>query len=145
MRTHKKHWILTMDSVEYRIFSCESSFKQLALVHKVTHLENKLKDSDLTTDTSGHYMVCGTAAHGAYMPSSDPKEVQLDNFACEIAKELELGRVKHAYDSLIIIALPHMYGLLKRHLDKNILPLITKILEKNAAYLTDSEILKLFL
>ncbi len=115
---------------------------KLILIKELSHPENKLKKSDyFTTDKPGHFSTNGSA-HGSYSQRSDPKEVGVDNFAREIAKELDHGRMNRAYEKLILITPPHVNGLLNQHMNDNVRSLISHNIHKELLHLTDLELME---
>lgn len=134
-------WVVITDSNCCRIYHYHKNPEKLVLFNEINHPENKLKDAELTSDTLGRYQT-GASAHGAYAPHSDPKEVKIDDFSREIAKELEKGRNMNAYNQLIIISSPHMNGLLFKHLDKHVQELVKNNIKKDAIHLTENELLE---
>lgn len=134
-------WVITANSNTCRIYHFDKHLKKITLLKEINHPENKLKNSDyLTTDKPGHYKTDATNG-GAYSPHSDPKEVIIDNFAREIAHELNRGRNNHDYKTLIIITPPHMRGLLSLHLDKHVSDLISHDIHKDVTHLPAHELL----
>lgn len=133
-------WVITTDSNTCRIYQYSKKPTQLTLLKELKHPENKLKDIDLTSDKPGHYK-SSNATHGAYSQPSDPREIKIDNFSREIARELEHGRNTQAYQNLIIIALPHMNGLLFQHLNQHVKDLVAHNIEKDLIHLPNHELL----
>lgn len=133
-------WVLSTDSNTCRIYEYSKNPIRLTLVNEMQHPENKLRDIDLTSDKSGRYRSNGSA-HGAYSQESDPKEIKIENFSREIANELDHGRNIQAYKNLILIAPPHMYGLLFQHINKHVKDLVTHNIEKDLLHLSDRELL----
>src|SRR5580693_6662819 len=97
-----------------RIYHYNKHPAQLNLLKEIKHPENRLKNGDIVSDRQGHYKA-GNASRGAFSPHMDAKDVEIDNFSREIAKELNDERNQNEYDELIIIAPPHMRGLLLQH------------------------------
>lgn len=139
----KQHsiWVLNSDSNTCRLYHYCKEPKELVLLKEIQHPENKLRDIDLTSDKPGHYNSTG-GAHGAFSQKSDPKEIKIDDFSREIAKELDHGRNTQAYDELVIIALPHMTGLLFQHMNKHVKDLITHKVEKDMMHLSKQALLE---
>ncbi len=123
-----------------RIYHYIKNPAQLTLLKEISHPENKLKNSDLTSDGPGHYQG-GESSRGAYSPHTEAKDVLITNFAKEIAKELNQERMKKEYNELILISAPHMMGLLLQQMDKNVKELITNKLEKDLVSLSEHELL----
>jgi protein required for attachment to host cells len=132
-------WAIVLDAARCRIFELKN-FNHIRLIKAIDHPENKLRDIDLTTDKPGHYKA-SNSNHGAFVQQTDPKEILLDNFSRDIAKELDKGRIQHAYKRLIIIAPPHMCGLLSKHINKHVDQLITHRINKDVMHLPEHELL----
>jgi len=133
-------WVVTSDSNTCRIFHYIKKANQLTLLKEIRHPENKLRDIDLTSDKPGHYK-SSSSTHGAYAQPSDPKEIKVEGFSREIAKELDHGRSTNAYENLIVIAPPHMNGLIFQHINKHVKNLVTHNIEKDVVHLPDQELL----
>lgn len=137
-------WVVVLNTNSCRIYKFIAINKQLELINEFNHPENKQRDIDLTSDKQGHYQ-SSNRAHGSYSPSTDPKENKIDQFANEIAKELDTGRTKQMYDKLIIIAAPHMNGLLHKHINKHVGHLVSKTIEKDLLHLSDKELMDIII
>lgn len=131
-------WIIVFDSTICRIYQYNKN--QLVLIKELQHPENKLRDIDITSDKPGRYQSRGYA-HGAYSQESDPKEIKIENFSREIAHVLDHGRNTQAYENIILVASPHMNGLLIKHLNKQVKNLIIHNIEKNLIPLTENDLL----
>jgi len=125
-----------------RIYDYEKNAHQVTFLKEITHPESRLKSSELASDKPGHYQA-GTSGHGSFVPHSDPKEVTIDQFAHQLAKELDHARTVHAYDKLILIAPPRMEGLLQQHLNKHVKDSIAAVIQKDFHDITEKEILAL--
>ncbi len=134
-------WVVTTDSNTCRIYHYQKKPAEIKLIKEIKHPENKLKNVDLVSDGPGHYEA-STSGRGTYSPHMDEKQVLIDNFSREIAKELDHGRNSQKYDNLIIIASPHMSGLLNQHLNKNVKDLISHNIHKDTLHLSDHELLE---
>jgi len=135
-------WIIVFDSINCRIFNYHKNTHSLDLIKTIQHPENKLRDSDLTSDKPGRYKTT-SSAHGTYTQPSDPKEVMIDQFIREIAKELSEKRKLNAYQRLIIMAADHVNGLFLKHCDKHVQKQIVQNIEKNGAHLPPHELITL--
>ncbi len=124
-----------------RIYHYVKHPAQLTLLKEIKHPENRLKSSDMTSDRPGHYQG-GQSSRGAYSPHMEAKEIEIDNFSREIAKELNQERNKNEYDELIVIASPHMNGLLFQHINKHVRGLVINKIEKDLIQLADHDLLK---
>ena len=100
---------------------------------------HRLHSSDLTSDRSGRYQAGD--AHGAYAPSSDPKEVKIDDFLRDVARELNDQRNKNGYEKLILIAPSQQSGILMHHMDKHVKDLIISNIQKDLLHLKAKDLL----
>lgn len=140
MTSNHTLWVIIANSNTCRIYQYCKKPAQLTLLKELQHLENRLKDIDLTSDKPGHYK-SSNATHGAYSQPTDPKEIKIDGFSREIAEELDHGRNTNAYKNLIIIAPPHMNGLLFQHINKHVKDLVAHDIEKDLIRLPEHELL----
>ncbi len=136
-------WLMTTNSNICRIYEYNMHpAASLTLVTEINHPENKMKKGDFfTSDKPGHYHT-NVAAHGTYSSPTDPKEVEFENFAREIAAALDKGRNTQAYKTLIVVAAPHMYGLLSKHLNKQVKDFMKNTIQKDVVQLSQHELLK---
>lgn len=134
-------WVVSADSNTCRIYHYQKQPTELTIIKEIVHPENKLKDSEITSDRPGHYQ-SGQTAHGTYFPHSDPKVVKIDTFSRQIADELDDARKKQKFDKLILIAAPHMNGLLLQHLNKNVKHLISHNIQKDLLHLPHLDLLE---
>jgi protein required for attachment to host cells len=134
--------VVTANSNDCRIYHFDKPHANLTLLSEISHPENKLKNSDLTSDRSGHYQAGGTSGRGAYSPRMDAKEIEIDNFSREIANILNKERNGNEYKKLILIAPSHMSGLLNQHLNKHVKELIVNHIQKDLQHLKTHELLE---
>lgn len=139
MTDRRTTWAVVLDSTTCRMYDYNKN--KLTLVKEIEHPENKLRDVDLTSDKPGRYKSMGSA-HGTYTQESDPKEIKIENFSREIAKILEHENTIHSYERIILIASPHMNGLLQKHINKQVKNLIASNIEKDLTDFNESQLLK---
>ena len=79
-------WVVATNSVVCRIFQYDKHPEKLTIIKKSDPPENRLKkEAFLTSDKPGHYK-SSTSNRGAYAPRTDPKAVEIDNFARHTAQ-----------------------------------------------------------
>jgi len=132
-------WALILNSGICRIYKLSKKPYQLTLLKEIVHPESRLRDIELTSDKPGHYKA-GDGAHGAFSQQSDPKEIQIDDFSRQIAEALDHGRTIQSYNKLIVVAPPHMDGLLFQHMNKHVKDLITHNIKNDVLHLTEHEL-----
>src|SRR4029079_10599152 len=98
--------------------------------------------TDIVTDHNGRKPVGGLRGNGrpGVEAETDPKEVEAQKFARELAGELKKGLDDHAYDALILAAPPHFLGLLKDALDDQVRRRVEATIAKDLSPLAPSEI-----
>ena len=131
-------WIITANTNKCCIYDYQKN--DLQLLKEINHPENKLKSSELGTDKPGRYKT-STSNRGAYSPHTELDEIKVDDFARELAKELNEARNRNDYDELVIIMPAQMDGLLSKHLDKNVKELIKQTIQKNIMHSSEKELL----
>jgi protein required for attachment to host cells len=135
-------WIVITDSNTCKFYDYSKEQVELSFLKEIQHIENKLRDIDLTSDKPGHYK-SGVSARGTYSQPSDPKEIKIESFAMEIAKELDNGRNNHAYHNIIIFAPPHINGLLFKHLNEHVKKLVLHNVKKDLLYVKNDALLNI--
>jgi protein required for attachment to host cells len=132
--------VVNANTNDCKIYQYEKHPAQLVLIKEISHPECKLKSGDLTADREGHYKA-NQSARGAYSPSTTAKEVEIINFSKEIAQDLNQRRNQNELENLILIATPHMYGLLLQHLNKHVISLVINHIQKDLLHMKDHELL----
>ncbi|AUX45051.1 hypothetical protein SOCE26_065320 [Sorangium cellulosum] len=130
----RKTWILVADASRAHLYREESAGSSFALIDSFSHEESRARVRDLMADAhgrkpngtpGGNGNISGGGG-GPYLgrpgaaPDTDPKEVEKQKFAQELAETLEKGLNEHAYESLVIIAPPHFLGLLRGTVSKQV-------------------------
>lgn len=134
-------WLMNTNSNCCHIYNYDKDQAALILIKKINHPENRHKSSDsFTSDRPGHYH-SSNSARAAYSEHTDPKATAIDAFSREIARELNSGRNANLYKQLILIASPHMMGLLQHHLDKHVQKLVIHTIQKDLSHLSERELL----
>ncbi|ARB91209.1 host attachment protein [Legionella longbeachae] len=127
-------WVVTADTTTCRIYASKVKHHDLTLVKEMVHPQSKLKDIELTSGKAGH------TEHGTYTQQSDPKEIEIDSFARTIADALDDGRNMHAYEKLIVVAPPHMNGLLLHHTNKHVTNLVIHNFKSDVMHFSNKEL-----
>lgn len=108
-------WILVASSSKACIYSAENLHSdELDLIEEFRHPESRKKGTELASDRPGHFST-DRGARSAY-EKSDPKEETAEVFAIELANALKAGRTSNKYNQLVLIAPPHFYGLINKHI-----------------------------
>jgi protein required for attachment to host cells len=132
--------VVNANSSLCRFYDYQRHPAKLTLLKEIQHPENKLKNSELTSDKSGHYQSSHTS-RGAYSPHRDAKEIHINNFSREVANMLDKDRNSRLFDKLILIAPSHLNGLLLQHLNKHVIALMTNNIQKDLFHLREDELI----
>ena len=135
-------WVVIADTNDCRIYQYTNGNKSLLLVKELKHPENKRRDIELTADKPGHYK-SGVSGRGVFLQRTDPREVLIDDFAREIAQELDHGRKINSYSGIVLFALPHMHGLINQHMNPHLKSMITHSEDKDVMKISPQELLDL--
>jgi protein required for attachment to host cells len=127
-----RSWIVVADSTRARILRLEH--RALTELEDLVHPESRAADHDLVSDRGGRtFDSSRQGGRHAMEPQHTPKQVEIDNFARELAQRLDAARAKGEFDELILIAAPQFLGQLSAHLDEVTRRLVTRRIDKNLA------------
>src|SRR5262245_174830 len=129
-------WILVCDASRARLLVEQGRRRDISLLESFEHADSRAHGRDLTTEAPGRKPVGPVPAArvggqgGAYgrpgaEPDTDPKDIEAQKFARELAARLDKGRSDHAYERLVIAAPPRFLGMLRGTLDDE----VTKMIE----------------
>lgn len=137
---HSNTWVVVANSNSCKIYKYSVNPHKLSLIKELQHLENKLKDTDLTSSKPGRYQ-SDNGAHGAYSQQTDPKMNHIESFIREVAHDLDHSRSTNDYQHLILIMPPKIKGIFHEHANKHVYDLIKHTIEKDVVNLQDGELL----
>jgi hypothetical protein len=109
-------WVVNYNAVDCHIYLYEKNIPKLNLIKELKDPKNR--------------------------SNKDPKNVEVDNFAREIATALEQGRNDHAYEELIVIGPPHMNGLLFKHVTKYVKEMVKAEFQKDFQNINAKDLLE---
>ena len=136
-------WVLVANGSEARLFEMDSHANNFSLLDAIDHPESRQKGSELSSDRSGHYQGERTGAtHGAFNEAIDPKSYEIERFAMDLAGLLDEGRAASRYKELVVVASPHLHGLLNKHLDKQVEKMVSHHIEKDYTHVAEREMLE---
>lgn len=127
----KTTWILIANSSEARLFKAEKSHHNMQLIKQFSHPESRDKIVNLVADVPGRYRKNGNAPKSTFEEASNPKKVEAERFAHELANELNKGRTNNLYTNIILIAPSHFQGLLNKYCNIHVHHLIQEAIDKD--------------
>jgi protein required for attachment to host cells len=132
-------WIVTANTNNCHIYEYQEN--DLELLKEISRPENKLKESEIGSDKPGRYNSSNSTGGGAFAPHTEIEDVQDNDFAREIATELNEARNKNICNELVIIMPAQIEGLFSKHINKNVHDLIKLTIHKNMMHLSKKELL----
>jgi protein required for attachment to host cells len=135
----KSIWIVVADNTRARIFTTDGSSAPLEEVEDLSDTGGRLHDREITSDLPGRVKSFGGGGH-AYEQRTDPKELEVDDFARRIAQYLQDARNENRFEQLLIVAAPSFLGKLRNHLHEQVKKRVCFELDKEITTLTAAEI-----
>jgi protein required for attachment to host cells len=127
-------WIVLADDASARLYEASGPHGSWALVTELHHPESRAKDSELGTDKPGRVKQ-SKGYRSAMEPPTPPKKVEVKKFARQVAKALEDGLLKEAYERLILAAPPGFLGMLRGELSERVRGRIAALVDKDYLHL----------
>ncbi len=125
------YWVVVADSAKARIFSRNKKFSPLEELETLVHPESRLHRQDLVSDRPGQVQESRTPGESVNEEPTDPKVVEAQVFAREIAHRLRESRLSGNYSSLVLVADPRFLGLLRKCMDEDTRRTIDQEVPKN--------------
>ncbi len=120
-------WIMVANASQAKLFANHGPNRGLELVKELNHPESREKTSNLVSDRLGAMGM----GHGAFKQATDPKYHEAERFAQEVARELDAGRVRNAYDRLILVASAPFMGLMNASLPGQVRSKVSESIDKD--------------
>jgi len=137
------HWYVFANQRSARILSRINNQKAVRLIEEKTNPLSGVKTSELLRHKAG-VSVKARGAHsiGRHMTTRkhDIRQEVLDQFAKEVAKDLNNANLTHRFDTLTLIADPSMCGSLKKNLSKDSFRLLRGCISKDIENETSNEL-----
>ena len=123
-------WILVANASAAYLYANYGPKKGLQKLKEFRHDASREKGQYLVSDRPGHNKSLGNG-RGAYIPATDPKQHEAQNFACQLAKELEQGRISNSYQRLILVVSTPFMGLINSNMGRHVRNLVSDTFEKD--------------
>jgi protein required for attachment to host cells len=130
-------WIVTGDSSRARILQVTGR-NRLEEIESLVNPKGRMSDRELTTDAYPR-------TRGAAGPGSDREETgaaahEVELFAKEIDRRLELARTRNRFDRLHLVAPPKFLGLLRQNLSHGTAKLLAGSDDRDLSWFDAAEI-----
>ena len=136
-------WVLVSNAAEARLFKNEGCNTGLHLVQDWQHPDSRKHQDELVTDAGGRVQQSFAAgARPGIEWQTSPKEAEMLHFASELATYLSAARKQNAFQHLVLVASPHILGLLREKLDAPTSAMISGTLSKDYTYVGIEELSK---
>ena len=132
-------WVVVASGIETRIYALGKEHGTLVQVHQIDHPAGRLKVTDLIEGRPGRFHARGHYTGEAF-EIRDPKETELHFYANQIADYLNAGRNSNQYEHIILMAAPHLLGILNESLNPHVDKKVTKRIHKDYSHLTVAEL-----
>ena len=133
-----KTLVMVANASAARVFSYQAK-EEFSLLTEFSHPQSRQKGSDLVSDRPGHSESKG-GGHGAFVSSSNPKEVEVERFAHELAGWLDEQRKNNSCNQVMLVAEPGFLGMLNKSLNDQTTQLVYKTLDKDYSQVTQREL-----
>ncbi len=133
-------WILIANASEARLFNAEKTTKDMQLVQAYSHQESREKIANLIDGGKGSYRKT-PSPKSAYEEPTNPRQVEIERFAHQLAHKLNDGRNKNLYRNLVLIAPSQFQGLLNKFCNPHVKNLIVIRMDKDYTKYKKEELL----
>jgi protein required for attachment to host cells len=129
-----RYWILIADAAGARVFSAIASKAPLHLERQIANPDGRARTQDLVTDEPGRYRK-GAEPKSAMDPRTTAHEAVVEQFTRELVEMLDEEARRGNFDSLAIVAPPHLLGLLRSALTRQLTSRLKATLAKDLAHI----------
>jgi len=150
----KPNWCLVCDEGRGHLFREGPPGSGYELIATYDHPEGRARVVDLVSDTYGRKPVGGSHGDGlggrpggfpgrpGAEPDTDPKDVEAQKFARQLAAALGKGLDDHAYEAWVLVAPPRFLGLIKATVGEQVRKRLRATLDKDLASMAPREIVR---
>lgn len=132
-------WILVADGARARILKTEGWGKGLIQLRHAEHEESHRRTAEQGTDRPGRTREIADGTPSAYS-ETDWQRHEKEVFAREMAKQLDRGAGKGAFDRLVLAAPPKVLGDLRKAMDDHTARMVTVEIDKDLTHLSLDEL-----
>ena len=137
----KTVWILVCDGAKSRTFEKDGKERSWRLIEESVHAESRSRASQLVSDHSGRRSSEGASVHhNALVPASSPKEVEKGHFVHSLSTMLDQAMRSRRFDRLVLVAPPHILGMLRKKLTPELGKHLLATVGKNLNHLSGEEL-----
>ncbi len=150
----KSTWCLVCDEGRGHLFREGPPGSGYELIATYNHPEGRARSGDLVSDARGRKPIGGYHGDGlggrpaasvggpGAAPDTDPKDVEAQKFARQLAATLGKGLDDHAYEAWVLVAPPRFLGLIKATVGEQVRKRLRATLDKDLAPMEPREIVR---
>ncbi len=139
----EKIWVLAADNSRARIFETTRRNGLEKEIESIVHPASRQSVKDMITDRPGRTVhPSKSEQRKAYLPSTDPKRHEVQQFARALGEKINKAAIKRKYEKIYIIAPPSFLGMLRAELDAHARERVQDEIDKNVTQLKMDEIRK---
>ena len=135
-------WVVVCDASRCRIFDVGPRRDKWKMIQSIEYPQGRAKGHELLTDKPGRSQQSGALMRPAIEPSTQPHEVEVERFAHQIAKLLELRLAENAFQRLVLVSPPHFLGTLRSALSTNAAKHVAVSIDQDYTSLEPAELLE---
>jgi protein required for attachment to host cells len=149
----KTTWCLVCDASRAHLFRTKPPGRPYELIASFDHPEGRARVGDLVADANGRKPVGGSRGVGVVgsrpggfhgrpgaEAETDPRDVEAQKFARDLAATLERGLDAHAYEALVLVAPPRFLGMVKATVSGQVAKRVEETIDKDLAAMEPREI-----
>lgn len=135
-------WILVSDASHAKLFATELPEQPWSVIAEFTNPAAHKTSKDLSPTEPGKSRQSGSpkSRHTAFEPSIAPKEAETVHFVQQLRDYLDRATASNKFDRLLLVAPPHLLGLLHEKLDKQTAHRLMGTVDKDLVMLDNREI-----
>ena len=142
-------WLVVADRSRARYFEVTQAEPKLNLLHDVSFPEGRMKGRDLVTDRPGRSFASWSQSKGGHQTGAprhamdseiSPSERTREEMGEKVAEQLERGRTRNEYDSLVLVMEPQLLGRVRTRLSSSTAARIIQEHGKDYAWMKDAEL-----
>jgi protein required for attachment to host cells len=133
-----KTLVMIANAAVARVFRYQAK-EEFSLLKEFSHPESRQKGSDLVSDRPGHNEGKG-GGHGAFVSANNPKQIEAERFAHELADWLDDERKQNRCKQIMLVADPGFLGMLNKYLNDQTMQLVFKTMDKDYSQVNQREL-----
>ena len=127
-----KQWIVVADASRARVLAVNDKGDGLVVESELEHPASRARASELTSGAPGRVKQSfGAGSRPAMSARTDPKEVEAEAFARQLADVLEQGCNHNRFERLTLVAPPHFLGLLRSAINGQVAKRVVLTIDKD--------------